>query len=385
MPRFISEDRLPITCQTLPDGSLSVTGTLSSVGVMRYTWGLEAVGEDCLADPEWVRTAHAPITLEHPPGSGTERLLTPEKVARYSDPSYDGPGKIIPGSVRVWWDGGQKSNKIEVRVFDKDVATGIQRGMYDLSPGYLTPEVDENPGTLDGQRYDVRQKKRVGNHIALILAKEFGGRGGRGAEARFDAGETGNGGQMTPDEVKKMIDEALAAYAAADKAQDEAMLKGGADMGARLDAVASRLDKCDESIARLDAALAPKAEESMPEDKPRLDADQAPAEKSEKSEKAEEEARMDAADEANVIRLAGARGLDVSQPAATLRNLLLQGTGYTDRPRHLQRIYVGELAKHVRVDANDNPFGFKAPPRVPNGPEQRNLVDFSSRLADRKK
>ena len=94
---------------------------------------------------------------------------------------------------------------------------------------------------------------------------------------------------------------------------------------------------------------------------------------------------MDAADEANVLRLAGARGLDISQPAATLRNLLLQGTGYADRPRHLQRVYVGELAKHVRVDANDNPFGFKAMPSVPNSSKPRDLVDFSSRLADRKK
>ena len=351
-------ENYPLTCVDLPDGSMLATGTIAAPGVMQYRWGAEAVTSDCLADPEWLRTACGPLTLEHPEPVNGLPLLLPENISVLQDPEYTGPGRIV-GTTRVWWDGNQEACKVEVRTLIADIADGIRHGKYELSPGYLVTDVERVPGQLDGVAYQQLQRRRLGNHCALVLKKEFGGRGARDTDARFDSNDDGGlppvEATMTPDEVKALIAAALEEYSKKDNVQDAAATQGGNDLSAKLASLEEKLARIDGAIAAM--AQAEKAEET-PKVPPTAQADAKedgkPAMASDV--KPEDEARADAADEVAVRKVAASRGYDLTLPLAELRTNVLKGSSYEAARRPLQRIYVSTLADSVRADANDSKF-----------------------------
>lgn len=410
MPLFL-EERYPTTCEHLPDGSMMVTGTIACRGVLRYICGdcigpacgecagkgfvLEAVDDDVLSDAEWLRTiGTAPIVLEHPPGRGNERLLTPENIERFQDPAYDGPGKIVPGGARAWFDPEAHATKIELRLFSSPVLDGISKGVFDLSPGHI-PRIDRSPGIQDGIAFDRRQASRMGNHTGLILAKPYGGLGSREPMARFDsrfddAGEPVQEPQMDQAAFNALflaaladpafavqVIEALKSAQAAPEAPPEAP---PAEPNPEMAEMQGRMDALETKLARVDAAGS--------------DGKDAPPDEDDK--KKEMEARADAADEDFVRTLAGHRKLDVTQPVATLRGLLLAGTSYESARRGPQRAYIETLAGRVlksRVDANDpqNAFDryFQGMARLDSGdvtPEPAPVQDYRTlKTAEREK
>lgn len=98
-------------------------------------------------------------------------LLDPDNVMSLSD-----------GAVLSAWrdDDGASRPRLRVRVVvhSRPAQALIERGVVELSPGYRCRD-DRTPGTFDGQRYDLVQRKIRYNHLNLV----------RTARARTPAGE----------------------------------------------------------------------------------------------------------------------------------------------------------------------------------------------------
>lgn len=112
---------------------------------------VEFVPESTVNDPEAIKSLlFSPITMPHPP-----EMLDGRNTARHQI------GTVIDVQFK---DG-------ELRALhqftDSTALDRIDGGMVELSPGY-TAEIDETPGTFEGQSYAASQHGRIYNHNAVI-------------------------------------------------------------------------------------------------------------------------------------------------------------------------------------------------------------------------
>jgi uncharacterized protein len=108
-------------------------------------------------------------------------------------------------------------------VFDAATIAKLERGKRELSCGYECELVEEPGVSPSGERYDARQTKIRGNHVAIV---DYA-RAGRTARARMDAAEMvasterqdGAERALPMDELKKALEQAAAEKARADAAE----------------------------------------------------------------------------------------------------------------------------------------------------------------------
>lgn len=112
---------------------------------------VEFVPEETVTDPEALATLmFAPITMPHPP-----EMLDSSNTARHQI------GTIIDTKI-------EDGALFALHLFTDDTALRrIDGGVVELSPGY-TAEIDETPGTFDGQPYAAIQRNRRYNHQAVV-------------------------------------------------------------------------------------------------------------------------------------------------------------------------------------------------------------------------
>jgi len=263
--------------QTTADGGLRVTGRFARVGVLTYsdgagdTWG-ELVPPETLFDPSSMETLRGvAVTDLHPGGLVTPETRKALAVGHVGD-AIGPDGDYLTGPVYVT---------------DAEEIARVQRGeRKDLSCGY-TCDLDETPGTFNGQPYRAVQRGRVYNHLGL--GPEGWGRAGTDVSLRLD-GSTATtpcarvDSATTPTKGTRMkfalkirgkvvhIDADQPVEVATQDAQGEidTVVAAADDLATKLKAAESALMEALKSVAALKAAHA--AEEAA-EPKPVTEAD----------------------------------------------------------------------------------------------------------------
>jgi len=201
--------------------------TIAKVGVYEYSDGTktwrEYVPASTLSDENWLRSmSMAPVTVNHPP-----ELVNADNVKRFSVGNT--------GSEVEFED---DCNETDLVVQDGDAVAAVQRGMREVSCGYLAA-LDWTAGTwLDSfgvsHPYDAIQTQRIGNHLALT-----------------DRGRQGASVSLRGDSAVFRGDGAAWMVPMADKT---------AEMQAKLDAAEAKTSelqaKCDAALAKADALQA---------------------------------------------------------------------------------------------------------------------------------
>lgn len=156
-------------------GFLRVDGYVTKTGVLKYRTADGKVIKQ-LRDPREVFNSDSletlkslPVTLRHPP-----KLVTPKDVKQYMvGYSSDEVSKSGP------------KLKTQLTITDEAAINSVESGeTIELSCGYEC-ELDEAPGTYDGQEYDFVQRNIKYNHIALVDK----GRAGPDVRILMDAAE----------------------------------------------------------------------------------------------------------------------------------------------------------------------------------------------------
>lgn len=112
---------------------------------------VEFVPEETVNDPEAIQSLmFAPITLPHPP-----EMLDATNTARHQ----------IGTVIDVKFEDGEL--RALHQFTDATALDRIDQGIVELSPGY-TADIDETPGTFEGQSYVAVQRGRRYNHNAVI-------------------------------------------------------------------------------------------------------------------------------------------------------------------------------------------------------------------------
>lgn len=162
--------------ERIAGGGVRVEGAVANVGVLTYrradgTETRELFPPEEARRPESLKTLQdAPVTIGHP-GGGT-RMVSPETFRQ------DSVGHVS-GSRS---DG--RSVLADIAIQDAEAIRKVDAGeLAELSPGYILM-IDPTPGVFDGQRYDVVQRNRDYNHLALL--PPGGARGGASASLRID-------------------------------------------------------------------------------------------------------------------------------------------------------------------------------------------------------
>ena len=168
----------------LPNGFVRAEGYLTRAGIFVYR---DAKGNTVreLRPPEEVMHPDAlasfalvPVTNEHPP-----EALTADNAKQYAVGSVS--ESVAPEGDRV---------RATLMITDADAIAALDAGRSELSCGY-TADVVIEPGTWQGQRYDAKQTKIRGNHVALVDA----GRAGPTCSIRMDATDVAQ--EITMDSV----------------------------------------------------------------------------------------------------------------------------------------------------------------------------------------
>jgi hypothetical protein len=217
----------------------------------------------------------ATLTLTHPAA-----FVSPDNVGKHGVGDVDGEMVIEEEDTQGAF------ARVRVAVRRRDAIDSIARGTHELSVGY-DATLDETPGThpVFGP-YDARQIGRVVNHLAVVDR----GRAGASVALRTDALESSPptpqaGGSMTPEQIQALADAVAAKVieklAAAENAERAALDAKNAAPAAAPAAQADMVPTA-EMKAKMDAAEA------------RIAALQA---------------RVDAADLAEVDRLIGLHGI----------------------------------------------------------------------------
>uniref|UniRef100_A0A6H1ZNA6 DUF2213 domain-containing protein n=1 Tax=viral metagenome TaxID=1070528 RepID=A0A6H1ZNA6_9ZZZZ len=180
-----------------PEGYLLAEGYAGRAGVLAYKRAdggvrYELIPPDELFRPDSLATlGRKPVTLQHPLRDGKPVQVDASNVGEFGVGDVDGElFEDAGGFVRV---------KVAVRRKDAvdAIESGIARG---LSQGY-TCDLDETPGTWEGQAYDAIQRNRRYNHLALCGM----GRAGADARLRIDDQEvTIDGPEWPINEERKM-------------------------------------------------------------------------------------------------------------------------------------------------------------------------------------
>lgn len=158
------------------NGFLRITGTAAKVGILKYnnhdgSVRAELVTKEALADEEALEQLKGlPVTLTHP-----EDEVTSLDASKYAK-----------GSVTdAYFEDDQL--KIALVVTDQEAIDSISAGVQQLSPGYKV-ELEYTSGTFKDEKYDVIQKKRYYNHVAIVPMA----RGGADCKIKLDS----KGGKM---------------------------------------------------------------------------------------------------------------------------------------------------------------------------------------------
>lgn len=232
--------------ETLPNGWLRVDAFISRTGIQVYERDGRPFRE--YRPPSEVFKADTlqsfsgvPVTNQHPP----DGHLDAHNTKHYQVGTVDSPVK----------DGTR--TRARLLLTDADAIAAVGAGRRQLSCGYMC-DLEEVPGTSpEGERYDAIQRNISGNHVALVDEA----RGGAELTMRLDsAGALIDGAPkppvqspqvqqkgtqvMTPEEAKKLMEEAAAAKVRADTAQ------------AQLDAQKARADAAEAKVAALTAEVA---------------------------------------------------------------------------------------------------------------------------------
>ena len=141
-------------------GILRCRGTIARTGVQDYRNSDGTVRRELRPADEVEKSAQSfeaqPITLEHPP----------EMVNARNSRNYM---RGLTGTVT--FDGDLLTT--ELTVTDQEAVESAQTTHKQLSNGYEC-DIDETPGTWDGQRYDCVQRNIRGNHVALVKQARAG-------------------------------------------------------------------------------------------------------------------------------------------------------------------------------------------------------------------
>ena len=173
--RFSAELKSP---QKTADGYLFADAIISRVGVYPYRRADGSIqyeyrpADEVLSADSVATVAGMPLTIDHP----TERVDA-TNVEKYGVGVFDKDPLIVKIGA-----GGHV--KVGVVVQRADAVAAIEAGKSQLSPGYHV-DLDEIPGTYEGQRYDVVQRNIVYNHGAAVDA----GRQGPTVSLRMDEAE----------------------------------------------------------------------------------------------------------------------------------------------------------------------------------------------------
>ena len=242
---------------TLPDGSMIFEAVIARAGIQEYRRDGKTIVE--YRDPKEVFAPEhvssyefMAITDYHPEAIDEEN----DGHVTIANRESLGRGSVVPGSLRR--DGMNLIAKLHVTSLS--LIAAMKNGRNAVSCGYDQEFVSEPGHTPDGARYDGRQTKMRGNHVAIVDVA----RAGNEARARTDSATK----QTTEKKnMFKTIEEATAAYNAeklrADAATDQ--------LSASKTATAAATKRADEADAAKDAALA-KAEKA---EKLRVDGEKA--------------------------------------------------------------------------------------------------------------
>lgn len=152
------------TKKLLPNGWLKADALISRTGIQRYVLPDGSVVRE-YRPPEEVFDAESlasfamvPVTDEHPPG-----LLDSSNARAYAR------GHL---GEQVAQDGDKV--RATVLITDADLVEAVLNGEKEqVSCGY-TCDLDPTPGEVDGERYDVVQRRIRGNHVACTIAGRAG-------------------------------------------------------------------------------------------------------------------------------------------------------------------------------------------------------------------
>lgn len=251
----------PTGVRKTPQGGLIASANLTRVGVLTYTnpdgsqvrelrHPDEVFKKDSLAT-----LANAPLTVTHP-----RELVTPANWRQVAVGHVDGTPKESGRFVAA-----------DVQVMDAGTIDQIEKGdLVELSCGYRC-DVDNTPGTYDGEKYDAVQRNINYNHVA-IGPKDWG-RAGSEVRLRLDgsgyliSANTSEGAANTYVDTRDMADPNTPkpAAPAPETRTDEAEVLRGQNAflkseNQRLDGEVKALTEKLNDTARLDALVSARVE-----------------------------------------------------------------------------------------------------------------------------
>ena len=149
------------------DGQFRGVATLAKPGVYQYSDGATTWTEwtpaDTLSDPDYLDSLKLlPVTLDHPSPPVVDTMNARAlSVGGMGDTVTVGADGILSQPIAVW---------------DGAAASAARTTHRQISLGYRAA-IDPTPGvTPDGQKYDRKQVKRLGNHVALVEEGRHGPR-----------------------------------------------------------------------------------------------------------------------------------------------------------------------------------------------------------------
>jgi uncharacterized protein len=157
----------------MSNGWLRADALIARTGIQEYRWADGAVRRE-LRIPEEVfdeaalaSFAMVPVVDDHP----AEGLLNAENCGKYQRGALGENVRQDGDHVRV-----------NVLITDAALVAKVMAGKTQLSCGYVC-DLDETPGTWNGQPFDARQVAIRGNHVAVVDRA----RGGPGLRLRLDS------------------------------------------------------------------------------------------------------------------------------------------------------------------------------------------------------
>ena len=258
LKRVLRLDSTPMsTAYFTPEGYLIDTPILTSTGIFEYGNSDGSVRrelrlpEEVFAEDSLATYEGAPIIITHDAG-----LVTKDNVAD------NGIGTILTKGFR---DGDNVRAKIVIHDTKEMKASGLK----ELSLGYNL-DLDETPGEWEGQHYDAIQRNIRINHLALVREARAGDKARLNIDSR-DAKTKGvkvmsnmtrkterSDGVLSPEELKKAIEEYKARHPQPEKQDNEAPVPAEEDKGVPVPAKA----QADE-----DPVIAPSGSAEGPEEK----------------------------------------------------------------------------------------------------------------------
>lgn len=137
---------------------VAAPGVYSFATVAGKVWK-EYVPPEVLADPEYrASLQNLPLTLEHPTANMLgDKVVTPDNASQWTI------GSTAAGEVRA--DGALEAPAM---LWDRKGIEASRTTHKQVSAGYATA-YDRTPGIApNGEAYDVKQIKRIANHVALV-------------------------------------------------------------------------------------------------------------------------------------------------------------------------------------------------------------------------